>query len=92
MRVLARAYRDQPLDRLLVGENARVYYIANPSTVSSTGQCTSGGIGFPKACVFEFDSALFESLGKAWARRDSDALAVLWREATPYRGGAKIAA
>jgi hypothetical protein len=92
MRVLARAYKDQPLDRILVGENARVFYIANPSTVSSTGRCTSGGVGFPKACVFNFDSTLFESLDEAWQRGDTETLASLWREATPYRSDDKIAA
>jgi hypothetical protein len=92
MRVLARAYRDQPLDRMVVGENARVYYIANPSTVSSTGKCTSGGVGFPKAYVFEFDSVLFDSLERAWLARDSEALATLWQEASPYHGDDKLAA
>ena len=91
MRVLAKAYGDQPLDRILIGENARVYYIANPSTVSSTGKCDSGGVGFPKAFVFEFDSALFESLQSAWASGDA-ALAALWKEATPLRRSDKIAA
>ncbi len=86
MHVIAMAYGDEPLDRVLVGENARVFYVANPSTVSSTGQCTSGGVGFPKAYVFEFDSALFDSLEQAWASADRQGLADLWREATPFPG------
>lgn len=49
MRVLAKAYRDGPLERELVGQTLRVFYVANPSTVSSNVDCPSGRIRFPKA-------------------------------------------
>lgn len=87
MRVLARAYRDRPLDRIAVGENARVIYVANPSTVSSTGKCESTGTGFPKRYVFAFDSALFDSLSRAWERGDQEELSRLWKRAEPLQEG-----
>lgn len=92
MRVLARAYKDEPLDRKLVGQNERVFYVAHPSTVSSTGICESGGVGFPKQFVFEFDSELFDTLHAAWESRDAASLEVLWSRARPLANDHRIAA
>lgn len=91
MRVLARAYRDRPLDRVLVGENVRVFYIAHRSSLDSTGKCESGGVGFPRGTVFEFDSALYDSLTEAWACGDRAKLAQLWAQATPLTESAMAA-
>jgi len=85
MRVIARAYKDKPLDRIVVGEGERVIYIANPSTVVSTGKDGTEGVGFPKNCVFEFDSALLDSLNAAWASGDRDQLERLWSAAKPAK-------
>jgi hypothetical protein len=83
MRVLARAYGDRPLDRIAVGSGVKVVYIAAQSVASSMAPGESGGVGFPKDCVFSFDSALYESLAQAWEAGDDASLAALWEAATP---------
>lgn len=87
MRVLAKAYGDRPLDRVAVGENARVIYIANMEAANSSGIDSPEGVGFPRNCVFEFDSALFESLIEAWDRQEREQLERLWKRAVPVQEG-----
>lgn len=89
MRVLAKAYGNQPLERLAVGRAKRVIYL---STGGSTESSLSNGVGFPADCVFEFDRALFDSLREAWTAGDQSQLARLWAQATPLREPDKIAA
>jgi hypothetical protein len=78
MRVIARAYRDRPLDRVAIGEDANVFFIAHPSTANSTGINAANGIGFPKSFVYRFDPRLFGSLEAAWENADLGRLAELW--------------
>jgi hypothetical protein len=52
-RVICRALGDIALDRVVVGEAKRVFYIACASDESGISTCV-GPIGFPKACVFEY--------------------------------------
>lgn len=89
MRVLARAYADQPLDRLAVGRAGGVIYL---STEGSTESFLSKGVGFPIECVFEFEPALFDSLQTAWSAGNERDLALLWAKATPLREPDRIAA
>jgi hypothetical protein len=81
MRVIARAYMDEPLDRVVVGEGKRVTYIAAHSAPCSTGNVRSDGVGFPKNCVFKYEPGLFESLSEAWKSQDSERLSLLWQRA-----------
>lgn len=83
MRVIAKAYRDRPLDRVTVGHKGKVIFIADPSIADSVRNTIGEGIGFPSKCLFEFDSALFNSLREAWDNGDVEKLGVLWREAAP---------
>jgi hypothetical protein len=92
MFVLARAYADRPLRRIVSGKRSRVTYLVNPSTVSSTGIEQDSGVGFPDACVFAFDPVLFHKLEEAWNNGDGGRLSELWAEATPLRDPDKIAA
>lgn len=85
MRVIARAYRDRPLDRVATGKAAGVTYILNPSAISSTGFEPDSGVGFPDSCVFSFDQRLFESLEAAFAAGDERELDRLWHEAEPIQ-------
>lgn len=83
MRVLARAYRDRPLDRVAVGVDGRVVFIADPSTPDSIRNTIAEGVGFPSRCVFQFDSRLFDQLADAWKAEDQGEVSRLWGLATP---------
>lgn len=88
MRVIARAYGDEPLDRVVVGNGKRVTYIAKASTRCSTRNITSAGVGFPKNCVFAFDPNLFRALMEAWKKEDFETLSRLWESASPLEPSA----
>lgn len=85
MRVIAKAYRDRPLDRVAVGQDGGVIFIANPTVDKSVRNTIGEGIGFPRKFVFAFDAALFESLSEAWAEGDDVRLAGLWERAVPLQ-------
>lgn len=95
MFVIAKGYSGRPYIREIVGEEGLTYILANPDCDSSTRAMLAKGVGFPKSCVFEFDSKLSESLESAWSVNDEGALAALWNEARPVRphcpsGGATV--
>lgn len=81
MRVIAKAYMDEPLDREVVGQGPRVTYIAKLSTDVPQSNPLTEGVGFPKDCVFEFEPELFSDLRNAWEGSDGDALTRHWRRA-----------
>lgn len=89
MRVIARAYGDEPLDRSTSGEGDGVVFIVNSNMNRSDGLSESG-VGFPRRCVYEFDAALFDSLREVFSRGDAAALERLWSKAAPI--GANVAA
>lgn len=88
MRAIARAYGDEPLDRVVVGETASVFYIAAQSVADSMEPGELGGVGFPKNYVFQFDQRLFDSLSAAFRAGEYVELAKLWTTATPLKIGA----
>ena len=85
MRVLARAYGDQPLDRVAVGQSEKVIYIAAESVANAMERGEPGGVGFPRNCIFEFDQDMLESLRTAYESGDTAALAALWMSALPVK-------
>jgi hypothetical protein len=92
MRVIARAYEDEPLDRLAVGYSQKLVYIVDQSTISSAKDDADAGVGFPADCVFEYDPNLLASLLAAYAADDRGRLYELWSRATPFRSDATLAA
>lgn len=78
MRVLARAYGDQPLDRVVADRSGRTVFVATESALSAN---SSAGVGFPINCIYEFDESLFRDLEGAWRAGDSQRLSDLWRQA-----------
>ncbi len=86
MRVIAKAYKDEPLDRGIGSESQEVAYVLNLSVLDSDGTYNRGGVGFPKHCLFEFDSALYESLRDAFSKGDRGRLSALWEHAKPAYG------
>jgi hypothetical protein len=86
MRVMARAYGDEPLDRSVAAEANGLAYLINLSVRDSDGTYGRGGVGFPRNSIFEFDQTLFDSLLRAFSSHDEAQLASLWKRATPkYR-------
>lgn len=83
MRVLARAYGDRPLDRVTVGRDGSVVFIADPTVDKAVRNTIGEGVGFPAKFVFEFDAALYDSLRAAWASKDQMRLSALWGDAKP---------
>jgi hypothetical protein len=81
--VLARAFRGEPLRRLLVKMTDRAAFLVNPDYLGAVESGKSGAAGFPAEDVFEFDADLYNQLRKQWEaeRRTDDAL---WYAATCY--------
>ena len=83
-RVLVRASRGEPLERLVCDADGRAFYLANPVFIEAVRAGVSRPVGFPVEDVFAFDARLYAELRRQWvasgATDDS-----LWREATPYK-------
>lgn len=92
MQVIAKAYGDEPLQRVVTGRAGSIVYLLHPSVVNACGTTPFSGVGFPAASVFEFDLAVFDSLSRAWQSGDLGALARAWAVATPLANDAKEAA
>jgi hypothetical protein len=85
MRVIAKAYADEPLQRVATGICGKIVYLLNPSVAVANGTTPLSGVGFPISSVYEFHLATFESLCLAWQSGDVDELARLWGTAAPFR-------
>lgn len=85
MQVIARAYGDEPLERIAVGVARKVVYIASASALEATEMGNETGVGFPVDCVFEFDSTLIRALKVAWNTGDESELSRLWSMARPFQ-------
>ncbi len=59
---IARAYDGEPLRRVVVDANEKVYYIANPRSLAAVISGTSGAIGFPRHDCFAWDAEAFTRL------------------------------
>ena len=68
--VVVRAYGDEPVELLAVGER--------PGYVEVTRQGTGVSIGFPVAYVYEYSAQLVADLRDAYAAGDHDRLHRLW--------------
>jgi hypothetical protein len=66
MLVIARAYGNQPLKRVVTGTRKKLVYLLNPMVASSVGITPLAGVGFPKDAIYEFDAADFAALTESW--------------------------
>lgn len=82
MRVIARAYEDQPLDRVVVGEEGDTVFLVNPSVNRTQSELEEAGVGFPRFCVYPYSSELLIKLQTAWDGSSRAALVDLWGEAS----------
>ena len=64
-RVLVRADRQRPLERIIVAEGKRVFYRSRPDLFAQVAKA-GGGVGFPKDDVFQYDPDLFAKLSEQW--------------------------
>jgi len=85
MRVIARGYGGEPLDREVASTACDKLYLVNPSALDADDDIASVGVGFPVCAVFQYESALLAGLQSAYARGDALGLAALWRKAQPAR-------
>jgi hypothetical protein len=93
MLVIAKGYRSRPYVRTVVKDEEETVIVANSECTETVRSELAEGVGFPRNCVFEFDSALSDSLETAWDTGDEMRLAALWSTAEPYAGmrqGAKL--
>ncbi len=83
-RCIARAYANEPLDRVAVAFERKLTFIANGKGVENVDNLEHvGAIGFPSECVFEFDAKLFDALQTAYILGDD--LDALWAQAVPLK-------
>ena len=83
MLVIAKAYGDEPLVRVLTGCQSGLAYVLNPDGIDQTDVVEFSGVGFPQGAVFKHDPELADSLAVAWRNGDAQAIATLWSRATP---------
>jgi hypothetical protein len=82
MHVIARAYADKPLDRIVVERSPKLAYIASSAALSADDSDRTG-VGFPVNNVYKFDESLFRLLVSAWESGDHKQLLDLWSRAEP---------
>ena len=88
--VLARAYRGEPLRRVVVEHTDRAASLVNPDALAAFAAGEIGPAGFPIEDVFEFDDDLYRRLRAQWEAhgRTDDAL---WRSAQHYKSEPRAA-
>ena len=82
-KVIARADRGEPLERIAIETGRRVVYLANPARIGAVEAGESNPVGFPREDVFEFDEGVFASLADQWARQRATEPAT-WQKLRPY--------
>jgi hypothetical protein len=82
--VIARAYRGEPLKRLVLKVANGCVYVANPAAMTAVENGESFPIGFPEEDVFLFDSDAYEALASEWEKRKATN-PQSWRRLRRYR-------
>lgn len=78
MRVIAKAYGDEPIVRDVIFSNKRLAYLVKNDDDSPVVDDGVSGVGFPLDCIFRFDGALVTDLESAWESGNHRRLAELW--------------
>lgn len=82
MRVIARAYKDKPLDRFAT-ERIDGDHLAIGISPDPQAAC----VGFPVTSVYVYDDDLFRALEVAWSDGDASKLSRCWAKAVPVTTG-----
>ena len=90
MLIIARAYKDEPLVRTVVGTGDGVIFLHNQDASSAHGPVDESGVGFPRDCVFSFDESVYRALRLLWDSGQSDKLAARWHDIAPIRDLAHV--
>jgi hypothetical protein len=77
-RCIARAYGDEPLERFALGQEGGLVYLSNPSLEDEDEILALRAVGFPRKCVFVFESQIFDRLTSAYRQGDRKALESAW--------------
>ncbi len=77
---LVRAYKGEPLKRVVIECGKRVVYVANPNRMVEIASGQSYPVGFPYEDVFKFDSDLYARLSGEWESSGQTGPS-LWRQA-----------
>ncbi len=85
MRCIAKAYMDEPLERLINGIENNLVYLVNPSMEDALKEHPDLGVGFPPESIFEYEVGLFSKLRRAFERGEVEVLRSLWKAATPLK-------
>lgn len=83
MLVIAKAYGDEPLERIAASRSKKLTYLVNPSAPDAKALTEVSGVGFPNRSVFQYDPELMEKLRAAWELGDEEELMNLWEDAQP---------
>jgi len=81
MRVITKAYGDEPLEREVVEATPDRVYVVNPSFTCADGLRANCGVGFRPETVFRFDPTLLARLKAAYEAHDAAQLNDLWSKA-----------
>jgi hypothetical protein len=65
-RVLVRAHSGEPVEMIVINEDARLIFVANPSSLDRIKSGDTWPVGVPPEDVFCFNSISYESLRKQW--------------------------
>ena len=85
MRVIAKAYGSEPLERELVDTLNGRHYLVNPSLIGAVVGVESTAVGFRPETVFEYESGLYTRLRQAFDAGDAEMLDRLWSAACRLR-------
>lgn len=89
MLCIAKAYRDEPIERLVVSRAHGLTYLVNPAVAGARERIGIQGVGFPDRCVFQHDTELLRRLRDAYERQDIASLGTLWGRAKTLNGANK---
>ena len=84
-RCIARAYGDEPLERIALSVEGSATYVVNPSYESAlaTGAEIRVKVGMER--LFKYDHPLFEGLRSAFDLGRTQELSELWNRAAPLK-------
>ena len=80
MRVIAKAYGDEPIARVVIASNKKMAYLVVDEEADDLVDDGISGVGFPRDCVFRYDSRLMSELESAWRASDRTKLYDLWTQ------------
>jgi hypothetical protein len=82
--VIARAFRGEPLKRVVVTAASGAVYVANPDLLDEVNSGNSTPVGFPSYDIYQFDKAIFLDLVRQWTE-NGDTKSHTWEKLRQFR-------